>query len=95
MFETSEIVRLPTFIKPLLMYFRNYRLHDVDNNTKLDGLEILHALQHTMHENDEENTIQSDLDWIVGTSKFYIQKKHIERMREKEKRLILRLDNLI
>lgn len=24
------------------------RLHDFDNNTKLDGLEILHAIRHTL-----------------------------------------------
>lgn len=54
----------------MLIYFHNYRIHDVDNNTKLDGLEILHALQHTLHENDEEDSIQSDQDWIVGTSKW-------------------------
>jgi len=67
------------------MYFRNCRLHDVDNNTKLDGLEILHALQHTLHENDEEDMMQSEQDWIVGTSKFYIQKTQRERERERER----------
>lgn len=56
------------------IYFHNYRIHDVDNNTKLDGLEILHALQHTLHENDEEDAIQSEQDWIVGTSKWNSEK---------------------
>ncbi|XP_011877062.1 PREDICTED: multiple coagulation factor deficiency protein 2 homolog isoform X3 [Vollenhovia emeryi] len=46
--------------------FHYFHIHDIDNNTKLDGLEILHALQHTLHENDEEDAIQSDIDWIVG-----------------------------
>lgn len=50
------------------------RLHDFDNNTKLDGLEFLHALQHTFHgeeidEDDNENAIDSEesFSWIVGT----------------------------
>lgn len=46
--------------------FSNYRIHDVDNNTKLDGLEILHALQHTLHEDDEKMQSEHDLSWIVG-----------------------------
>ncbi|EZA46438.1 multiple coagulation factor deficiency protein 2 homolog [Ooceraea biroi] len=48
--------------------FHYFQSHDIDNNTKLDGLELLHAIQHTFHEhaNDEEDTIQSeDLPWIV------------------------------
>lgn len=52
--------------------FANYRVHDVDNNTKLDGLEILHAIQHTFHEhrlaeNDDYKEDMQDLPWIVGT----------------------------
>ncbi|XP_024873954.1 multiple coagulation factor deficiency protein 2 homolog [Temnothorax curvispinosus] len=50
--------------------FHYFQIHDVDNNTKLDGLEILHALQHSLHESsaysDEEDAMQSDQDWIVG-----------------------------
>lgn len=46
--------------------FLNYRIHDIDNNTKLDGLEILHALQHTLHEDGEEMQSEQDLSWIVG-----------------------------
>ncbi|XP_066583683.1 multiple coagulation factor deficiency protein 2 homolog [Prorops nasuta] len=30
--------------------FHYFKVHDVDNNTKLDGLEILHAIQHSLHE---------------------------------------------
>jgi len=30
------------------------RLHDFDNNTKLDGLEILQAIHHTVHSFEEE-----------------------------------------
>lgn len=46
------------------------RSHDIDNNTKLDGLELLHAIQHTFHEvaDNEELTMQ-DLPWIVGESR--------------------------
>lgn len=54
--------------------FHYFKIHDIDNNTKLDGLEILHAIQHTFHKNrlngDEdykEDTTESehDLPWIV------------------------------
>lgn len=31
------------------------RLHDFDNNTKLDGLEILQAIHHTVHSIEEES----------------------------------------
>ncbi|CAD1477732.1 unnamed protein product, partial [Heterotrigona itama] len=56
----------------------NRRIHDIDNNAKLDGLEILYAIQHTFHENrlaeaeresSSENIrtmeYQDDLPWIV------------------------------
>ncbi|KAL0123552.1 hypothetical protein PUN28_005810 [Cardiocondyla obscurior] len=43
--------------------FHYFQIHDIDNNTKLDGLEIFHALQHTLHEEDE---MQMDSDFIVG-----------------------------
>ncbi|KYN11314.1 Multiple coagulation factor deficiency protein 2 like protein [Trachymyrmex cornetzi] len=45
--------------------FHYFQIHDFDNNTKLDGLEIFHALQHTMHENEEEGIQKPDEDWIV------------------------------
>ncbi|KAG5308671.1 MCFD2 protein, partial [Acromyrmex insinuator] len=45
--------------------FHYFQIHDFDNNTKLDGLEILHALQHTMHENEEEGIQKPEEDWIV------------------------------
>lgn len=32
--------------------FYYFKVHDIDNNTKLDGLELLHAVQHTIHELD-------------------------------------------
>lgn len=35
----------------------------MDNNTKLDGLEMLHAIQHTFHENESDNgDIPEDLE---------------------------------
>ncbi|XP_035735147.1 multiple coagulation factor deficiency protein 2 homolog [Vespa mandarinia] len=58
--------------------FHYFKVHDIDNNTKLDGLEILHAIQHTFHEHnvvdedgrsfvDDEPQIQEDeLPRIVG-----------------------------
>jgi hypothetical protein len=38
------------------------RLHDFDNNTKLDGLEILQAIHHTVHSNEEESQNEDVLD---------------------------------
>ena len=32
-----------------------HRLHDFDNNTKLDGLEILQAIHHTVHSIEEQS----------------------------------------
>ena len=35
-----------------------FRMHDFDNNTKLDGLEILKALTHLLpYEEDEQNKV--------------------------------------
>lgn len=58
--------------------FHYFKVHDIDNNAKLDGLEILYAIQHTFHENrlanaeresSSENTrtmdYEDDLPWIV------------------------------
>ncbi|XP_011505808.1 PREDICTED: multiple coagulation factor deficiency protein 2 homolog [Ceratosolen solmsi marchali] len=49
--------------------FHYFRLHDIDNNTKLDGLEMLHAIRHTLHDNDEDANEyyldDDDLYWIV------------------------------
>ncbi|KAF4523337.1 hypothetical protein B566_EDAN013524 [Ephemera danica] len=33
--------------------FHYFKLHDFDNNTKLDGLEILRAIQHIVHDDKE------------------------------------------
>ncbi|KAG7198077.1 hypothetical protein KM043_018245 [Ampulex compressa] len=54
--------------------FHYFKVHDVDNNTKLDGLELLHAIQHSFHENRLADVEQGkrdiegedDLPWIVG-----------------------------
>ncbi|OAD57532.1 Multiple coagulation factor deficiency protein 2 like protein [Eufriesea mexicana] len=59
--------------------FHYFKIHDIDNNNKLDGLEILYAIQHTFHENrqadaERENSSENsktmdykdDLPWIVG-----------------------------
>ncbi|KAK2582278.1 hypothetical protein KPH14_004621 [Odynerus spinipes] len=61
--------------------FHYFKVHDIDNNTKLDGLEILYAIQHTLHEHnsaadeskssdevheDEEQVKPEDeLPWII------------------------------
>ncbi|XP_034943458.1 multiple coagulation factor deficiency protein 2 homolog [Chelonus insularis] len=39
--------------------FYYFKSHDVDNNTKLDGLEMLYAIQHTFHEDDIHETDDS------------------------------------
>lgn len=58
--------------------FHYFKVHDVDNNDKLDGLEILNAIQHTFHKNEHHDpepmslaektkhvTYEDDLPWIV------------------------------
>ncbi|KAJ9597666.1 hypothetical protein L9F63_011468 [Diploptera punctata] len=40
---------------PEELEFHYFKLHDFDNNTKLDGLEILQAIHHTVHYNEEHN----------------------------------------
>lgn len=37
-------------MSPEELEFHYFKLHDFDNNSKLDGLEILKAIQHTVHE---------------------------------------------
>ncbi|XP_017878795.1 multiple coagulation factor deficiency protein 2 homolog isoform X2 [Ceratina calcarata] len=49
--------------------FHYFKIHDIDNNAKLDGLEILYALQHSFH--DDENlkaklNYEDDFPMIVG-----------------------------
>jgi len=40
------------------LYSYSYRMHDFDNNTKLDGLEIFKALTHLLpYEEEEEKTV--------------------------------------
>nr|CAD7418256.1 unnamed protein product [Timema poppensis] len=39
---------------PEELEFHYFKLHDFDNNTKLDGLEILQAIHHTVHSESEE-----------------------------------------
>ncbi|XP_046599453.1 multiple coagulation factor deficiency protein 2 homolog isoform X1 [Neodiprion lecontei] len=34
--------------------FYYFNFHDIDNNTKLDGLEILNAILHTLHQHEED-----------------------------------------
>jgi Ca2+-binding EF-hand superfamily protein len=35
------------------MLFHYFKLHDTDNNNKLDGLELYHGMAHTTHEHKE------------------------------------------
>ncbi|KAL0266800.1 UNVERIFIED_CONTAM: hypothetical protein PYX00_009248 [Menopon gallinae] len=41
-------------MSPAELEFHYFKIHDYDNNTKLDGLEILQAIRHTLHEEDGE-----------------------------------------
>ncbi|XP_046384149.1 multiple coagulation factor deficiency protein 2 homolog [Ischnura elegans] len=41
-------------MSPEELEFYYFKLHDFDNNTKLDGLEILQAIQHVMHSSEEQ-----------------------------------------
>ncbi|XP_076765401.1 multiple coagulation factor deficiency protein 2 homolog [Xylocopa sonorina] len=45
--------------------FHYFKVHDIDNNAKLDGLEILYALQHTFHESMKPKEQEDDLPWII------------------------------
>ena len=44
------------------MFQNVFRVHDIDNNTKLDGLELFHALQHTLHGDNEANKVDEKID---------------------------------
>ncbi|XP_075233201.1 multiple coagulation factor deficiency protein 2 homolog [Lycorma delicatula] len=39
---------------PEELEFHYFKLHDFDNNTKLDGLEILQAIHHSTHDSDTD-----------------------------------------
>lgn len=44
----------------------------MDNNTKLDGLEMLHAIQHSFHHDDDDHEAineTSQIPFIVGKTK--------------------------
>lgn len=45
-------------MSPEELEFHYFKLHDFDNNSKLDGLEILKAIQHTVH--DETGTAEGE-----------------------------------
>lgn len=53
---------LPTLIigstRRLIQYWCFRSFHDIDNNTKLDGLEILHAILHTLHQHEGDDKIE-------------------------------------
>ncbi|XP_071441066.1 lymphotoxin beta receptor inhibitor-like [Hetaerina americana] len=51
-------------MSPEELEFYYFKLHDFDNNTKLDGLEILQAIQHVMHSGDDqsENGKEGEMD---------------------------------
>ncbi|XP_039300708.1 multiple coagulation factor deficiency protein 2 homolog, partial [Nilaparvata lugens] len=40
---------------PEELEFHYFKLHDFDNNTKLDGLEILHAIHHSTHHDHDDS----------------------------------------
>ncbi|OXU23317.1 hypothetical protein TSAR_013504 [Trichomalopsis sarcophagae] len=60
--------------------FHYFKLHDIDNNTKLDGLEIFNAIQHTLHDHSyeffmlEEDDLDNDgylayIEFVLGRQK--------------------------
>lgn len=42
----------------MIIFFHRRSFHDIDNNTKLDGLEILHAILHTLHQHEGDEKIE-------------------------------------
>ncbi|KAK9717579.1 EF-hand domain pair [Popillia japonica] len=48
--------------------FYYFQLHDTDNNSKLDGLEILQAILHTTHSNnyheDDSETVDNEIESV-------------------------------
>ncbi|XP_063993369.1 multiple coagulation factor deficiency protein 2 homolog [Diachasmimorpha longicaudata] len=44
--------------------FYYFQAHDIDNNTKLDGLELLHAIQHSFHKEEDGHEIGDELKQI-------------------------------
>lgn len=60
--------------KSFNVFFKIFRVHDFDNNTKLDGLEILQAIQHTVHSHDQSSkgeTSPEDFQHYVGRFSFF------------------------
>ncbi|XP_046982097.1 multiple coagulation factor deficiency protein 2 homolog [Schistocerca americana] len=61
----------PTYVDlmnmtPEELEFHYFKLHDYDNNTKLDGLEILHAISHAVLEHPGvEREPHEDFDFFV------------------------------
>ncbi|KAK9511698.1 hypothetical protein O3M35_000310 [Rhynocoris fuscipes] len=48
---------------PEELEFHYFKLHDFDHNTKLDGLEILHAIRHSLgHDDDHENSTSAQIE---------------------------------
>lgn len=49
--------------------FYYFQVHDTDRNSKLDGLEILQAIYHTVHqETTDDNNLENkdNFDYYVG-----------------------------
>ncbi|XP_011303917.1 multiple coagulation factor deficiency protein 2 homolog [Fopius arisanus] len=44
--------------------FYYFQAHDVDNNTKLDGLEMLHAIQHSFHHDEDDHEVVDEASQI-------------------------------
>jgi hypothetical protein len=54
--------------------FYYFQVHDTDKNSKLDGLEILHAIFHTIHddEKNEENGEDTNVDSKEEDFEYYV-----------------------
>ncbi|CAH1371236.1 hypothetical protein MTP99_012723 [Tenebrio molitor] len=55
--------------------FYYFQVHDTDKNSKLDGLEILHAIFHTIHddEKNEENGEDTNVDSKEEDFEYYVE----------------------
>lgn len=60
------------------------RTHDFDKNTKLDGLEILQAIRHAVHE-QKENSLVADVTISPEDLEYYIGKVIFIRLKKKKK----------
>ncbi|XP_074640057.1 multiple coagulation factor deficiency protein 2 homolog [Tubulanus polymorphus] len=59
--------------------FHYFKLHDLDNNTKLDGLEILHAISHMLPYDEEVGAKKPDLKGKTAEEVQKLMEEHKEQ----------------